>query len=81
MRNLRGGLAIPRGALGAYQQRSSTCYSDDRSAGDWVDGLSGWGIDGLTVAARRWRDGETGRGDVVERPPVKDAGAFCWGSL
>jgi len=79
MRNLRGGLAIPKGALGAYQQRSSTCYADDRSAGDWVDGLSGWGVDGLTAAARRWRDGETGRGDVVERPPVKDAAAFRWG--
>jgi len=42
-------------------------------------GLSGWGVDGLTAAARRWRDGETGRGDVVERPPVKDAAAFRWG--
>jgi len=81
MRNLRGGLAIPKGALGAYQQRSSTCYADGRCAGDWADGLAGWGIPTLTVAARRWRDGETGRGDVVERPPAKDARAFRWGHL
>ena len=79
-RNLRGGLAIPKGALGAYQQRSSTCYADGLTAGEWADGVIGWDVDMLTAAARRWRDGETGRGEIIERP-ARQASAFRWGAL
>jgi len=66
--NLRGGLMVK--GVGYYQGHSPTCYADDTCAGAWVEGLEGWQIDELTLAALRWRNGNTGAGEEVERPEI-----------
>ncbi len=41
-RNLRGGLKIPDGTLGAYQKRSPTCHADEGADTGWRYGVEGW---------------------------------------
>jgi hypothetical protein len=69
MRNLRGGLAIPKGALGAYQRRSPTCYADYGAGLGWATGVEGWRNPELTVAADHWLHGlSEERGTLTEKP-------------
>jgi hypothetical protein len=78
MRNLRGGLAVPKGALGAYQKRSPTCYADYGTGLGWVVGVEGWRIPELTVAADQWLRGlSEERGTVISRLPIRKARRAC----
>jgi len=73
-----GRQAWPRGALGAYQRRSSTCYADYGCGLEWVTGVDGWEIPKLTVAADQWLRGlSEERGTLISQEPIRKARRAC----
>jgi hypothetical protein len=58
-RNLRGGLKVT--GLGAYQEKSPTCYANEKCEAGWRFGVKSWEhVYDFFRPRRRQKKGETG---------------------